>query len=133
VLVLIVDNDPAHCHVLRTALETEGHTVIESYAALDAVRIMAEQGLALDVAIVDYYLGGTMTGKDVVAHSLRGVALFCMSAHALADIRLTWIDPIGGFLAFFPKPVQLISERPEEPGLIQWLRRIETSKEQTAS
>jgi DNA-binding NtrC family response regulator len=128
-LVLVVDDDPKTCAALRRLIEIEGHTVLEAYSALDAVELIKKHWLEINVLIVDFYLGGTMTGEDVAKHTPRGTALFCMSGIPVETI-MSYHNPIGGFLAFFPKPIEWDHQRSrEEPreGLRQWLARVNSS------
>ena len=119
-LILVVDDEPDVIASIRRALRAD--TVIGASSALEAVDILAHE--PIDLAFVDWNLGGTMTGIDVGRHAPRRCALVMVSGYTLKDIRAGWQDPLGGFLEFIEKPWTLQALRALRD-------RIEESKEIT--
>lgn len=110
-LVLIVDDEPAVRYGVASIVRSEGHHVIESGSALDAMSSIAScavSGNRIHLAILDWDLGTTITGIEVAKHVRalhEGASTILFSGHTMVKMRESWIDPLSGFTAFLAKPV----------------------------
>jgi DNA-binding response OmpR family regulator len=104
--ILVLDDEPMMVRALRTHLEMDGHEVLSATSALDAIAIVRAAPL-LQLALLDWELGTSLTGLDVGKHLMRrGVPVFILSGHSKEEIRGTWLDPLAGVLEFFEKPIE---------------------------
>jgi DNA-binding response OmpR family regulator len=124
--VLIVDDDELFCETLAKVLRREGHVVYVASTALEATDLSVRQP-QIKLAVIDWMLGGTMTGLDLGrAFRRQGMATFLVSGYSKEEIRLKWRDPLEGFLGFFSKgDMGMISE------ILERTERVEKSLEGT--
>jgi CheY-like chemotaxis protein len=131
--VLVVDDDLLSVRVLSSILQRHGHEVLTAITLSDALEIVREQGTSLHVALVDYYLDRGNTGAMLVKELPRAVACFLISGYTPEEIRerVAVADPLSGFIGYLAKPLTWDNPDPRHPGLLQWLQRVEKSREDT--
>jgi two-component system, OmpR family, response regulator len=98
--VMVADDDPLVRTVLRMALSTMGHSVIEARSTRDVVTLPAE--LDVDLVILDVHMPGGEASESVAALRGRDRAprILLMSGDAAGDLPAD-VD------AFIRKPVDL--------------------------
>lgn len=82
--VLVVDNEPLICEMLRDCLDDEGWLTVCAGNAAEALHVAVEA----DVALVDPVLPGTMSGLELVSRlEANGIPVLLMSGRpdALAE------------------------------------------------
>ena len=109
-LVLIVEDElPARIAITRL-VQAERHDVIATGSAEEAIHAIDNAAMvkrAIRVALIDWSLGGPITGIEVAKY-LRmahpGASAILISGHSRQEMRDSWRDPIAGFTAFLEKP-----------------------------
>jgi Na+/proline symporter/signal transduction histidine kinase/CheY-like chemotaxis protein len=71
-IVVAIDNDPRILEGMQVLLKQWQCTSVCAESSADAVRLLEEAGLSLDVVLADYHLGAQENGLDAVA-SLRAL------------------------------------------------------------
>ncbi|WP_339112953.1 ATP-binding protein [Thioclava sp. GXIMD2076] len=105
-VLLVEDEAPVRAFASR-ALKLRGYTVFEAENAEEALEILEDEGLTVDIFVTDVIMPG-MDGPTWVVEALKkrpGTAVVFMSGYA-EDVFLDGKPPIKGS-AFLPKPFSL--------------------------
>ena len=102
--ILLVEDEPAVRKFVRSMLEKQGYTVIESVDTDDALRIAADDSVPIDLLLTDVImprLNGPELAERVTA--LRpAIKVLYMSGYTDRAVRLQ--DRLGGDSHFIQKP-----------------------------
>ncbi|MGK0153242.1 MAG: two-component system cell cycle sensor histidine kinase/response regulator CckA [Neolewinella sp.] len=102
--ILVVDDEPSICEVVRGVLEVDGHTVITAHHGSQALELAEQHNDCLALAILDVTMPG-MDGPTLAQHllcKLPGLPIVMMTGHAQSAIRA-----IGNQSALILKPFDL--------------------------
>jgi len=103
--VLLVEDDDAVRRVVRTALESRGHVVLEARDAADAQRVLRGQSQQPNVLVSDVVMPG-LHGPELFETLRRELPLLravFISGHASERLDLT----LGAGVAYLDKPFSL--------------------------
>jgi CheY-like chemotaxis protein len=109
VRILLLDDDPLVRRAVLRLLGSRGHEIVEVGSALHAVEVASKTHF--DLALLDWELGGTMTGLDVAAEIRKlqreqtsgKTALVLITGHTTEEMRAGWRDPLSGLFAIVGK------------------------------
>lgn len=105
--ILVVDDEPATCHMLRTMLEPEGYRVSEAYDGRNALRVI-EDGLRPHAVIMDIMmplLDGIGLARAIRQRDdIGGVPIILFSAKTRITALRDGID--AGADRFISKPIE---------------------------
>jgi signal transduction histidine kinase/ligand-binding sensor domain-containing protein/CheY-like chemotaxis protein len=115
--ILLVEDEPDVRRAMRMLLESWGCVVVgESGSGGEAVRLLAESGLAVDVVVSDVRMPG-LTGRDLV-QALRGMRpglpIVFVSGHTSSASLVAELAPLG---------IELIAKPPARDEMIGALER----------
>jgi CheY-like chemotaxis protein len=125
--ILILDDDSKQRRLMRKLLEGEGHTVVEAENANEAILLV--QHTRFNLALLDWELGGPLTGADVAREIATGCAKFIVTGHSIEEMRANWRDPLQGILEVVQKPVDWDTDPIHS--LKALIERVEKSLEDT--
>jgi CheY-like chemotaxis protein len=120
--ILIVDDEVLFTENMRLILEHEGHTIFIANSALEAIGIIERQHI--DLAIIDFELGTSLTGIDVARHTKLGTERIMVTGYDPETMRVRWEDPLALFRAILGKPFRM-------DHLQAVIARVEKAKEDT--
>lgn len=103
--ILIVDDDPLLCNLLRMALGREGFETVETYSGDDALKYLSDQ--AVDLILLDIMMAD-VNGFDVLRRlkadeRLAGIPVIFLTARVDAISQQTGIDI--GAVEYLTKPI----------------------------
>ncbi|MBL8755060.1 MAG: response regulator [Planctomycetes bacterium] len=115
--ILLVEDEPDVRRAIRMLLESWGCAVVgEAGNGGDAVRLLAETGLAVDVVVSDVRMPG-LTGLDLV-HALRamrpGLPIVFVSGHTSSASLVAELAPLG---------IELIAKPPSRDEVLGAIER----------
>ncbi|MGK0204365.1 MAG: signal transduction histidine kinase [Planctomycetota bacterium] len=102
--ILVVDDEPTICEVIRGVLEVDGHTVITAQHGIDALELAEQYCDCLDLAILDVTMPG-MDGPTLAQHlrcKVLDLPIVMMTGHAPSAV-----GAIGGESQLLLKPFDL--------------------------
>jgi two-component system, NarL family, sensor histidine kinase BarA len=125
--ILLLDDEAAQRKLIRSLIEAEGHEVYEAESAVEAIELAHTHRFHL--ALLDWELGGPLTGADVAREIPTGCAKFMVTGHSIAEMRANWRDPLQGILEIVQKPVDW--DHDPSHSLKALILRVEKSLEDT--
>lgn len=87
--ILVVDDEPTVCDVVRGALEIDNHRVIVAHNGVDALELAEQYSDELDLALLDVTMPN-MDGPSLARHlqgKITGIAVIMMTGHAESAVR----------------------------------------------
>ena len=106
-LILLVDDDPAVRHLVRTILNREGYQVLEAADGNNALTLARKLGGAIDLIVTDIEMPG-MDGRALgkaIRETYPNVPVIYISGFT-QDSELNQSHDIGQGFAFIGKPFQ---------------------------
>lgn len=125
--ILILDDSSDIRQGLKDLIEHEGHEVFEAETAVEAINLV--QHHRFHIALLDWELGGPLTGADVAREVPTGCAKFMVTGHSITEMRANWKDPLQGILEVVSKPVDWDND--PKHSLKALIERVERSLEDT--
>jgi CheY-like chemotaxis protein len=119
--ILVVEDDPLVRDATLAVLKRVGYRVTTAASGADALRLVTEQALPLDLAITDLVMPG-MTGRELaerLAAVRPGLRMIFMSGYTGHTLEERELDPGVAFLAkpFLPDTLlRLVRQRLDEGG-----------------
>lgn len=92
--ILVVDDEPSICDVVRGALEVDGHNVITAHQGTDALELAEENSDRIALAVLDVTMPG-MDGPTLASHlqkKVPGLPTVMMTGHAESAVRTVESD-----------------------------------------
>jgi len=87
--ILVVDDEPTVCEVVRGALEIDNHKVLVAHNGVDALELAEQYSDELDLALLDVTMPN-MDGPSLAHHlqgKIPGIAVVMMTGHAESAVR----------------------------------------------
>jgi two-component system response regulator CpxR len=125
--ILVVDDEPQVCALIRGILEEDGHDVLEAWDGETAKEVLDKSGAGCDLALVDIVMprmNGFQLGREMEG---RGVAVLYMTA----DLRLQ--EELGQDRNFLPKPFRIEELRRRVQTMLRRQRTSHSSETESSS
>jgi len=105
--ILVADDDSAILVLIRTILTAAGHRVLLACDGDDAIRLVGQKHLSIDVALLDIHMLGMRSSELANEIRSRRPKLPILFMAGIVDDEIIRIRLLDGYAGFLPKPLQL--------------------------
>lgn len=125
--ILVVDDDPTMVKLVRISLEGVGFRVCGALDGEEALKLLAQDSLEIDVAVIDYELPGTRLDELLSEIRSRPRHVRCIVTSGYT------VDMLEGFEGSLPPGVEFLKKPFSPRELVATVRRAFTKASGTGS